>query len=389
MSEYQYYEFLAVDRPLTAKEVAAVRQFSTRADISPTRFVNEYHWGDFKGDVDEFLSLYFDAHVHVTNWGTRRFAFRLPADLVDRGAVAAYAHPSSLDVRPVDGHLVVDLNPETDGGGAPDDGDGNGWMASLAPLRAEVLAGDLRPLFIGWLAGLQLGGPPGGGRAGEDGDDGRPVPPVPAGLGKLTAAQRALCDYLGVDEDLLEVAAADSPPPAPQPDLGDALSRAPSAQKDRWLLDLLGGDNPLAAARIRRQLLGDRPTPPVDGAARTVGELRSAWGELDARRTRERADAAAAAKLKRTAADAAAREKGLADLAKRGDAAWREVDELIGTKDQDGYRKAVALMVDLRAVANRTGDPAAFTRELDRRLAEHRRRPTFMAAARQAGLVVA
>ena len=42
MSEYQYYEFLAVDRPLTIAQIAAVRKFSSRADISPTSFVNEY-----------------------------------------------------------------------------------------------------------------------------------------------------------------------------------------------------------------------------------------------------------------------------------------------------------------------------------------------------------
>jgi hypothetical protein len=30
MSEYQYYEFLAVDRPLTVAEQAEVREFSTR-----------------------------------------------------------------------------------------------------------------------------------------------------------------------------------------------------------------------------------------------------------------------------------------------------------------------------------------------------------------------
>jgi hypothetical protein len=31
VSEYQYYEFLAVDRPLTAAGQAEVRQLSTRA----------------------------------------------------------------------------------------------------------------------------------------------------------------------------------------------------------------------------------------------------------------------------------------------------------------------------------------------------------------------
>lgn len=50
MSEYQYYEFLAVDRPLDDAERAEVRCLSTRARITATSFVNEYHWGDFKGD---------------------------------------------------------------------------------------------------------------------------------------------------------------------------------------------------------------------------------------------------------------------------------------------------------------------------------------------------
>jgi hypothetical protein len=35
MSEYQYYEFQAVDRSLTDKEMSDLRAFSTRADITP------------------------------------------------------------------------------------------------------------------------------------------------------------------------------------------------------------------------------------------------------------------------------------------------------------------------------------------------------------------
>ena len=50
MSEYQYYEFQAIDRPLTKKERLELRAVSTRAEITPARFVNFYTWGDFKGD---------------------------------------------------------------------------------------------------------------------------------------------------------------------------------------------------------------------------------------------------------------------------------------------------------------------------------------------------
>ncbi|RJF97650.1 hypothetical protein D3871_03265 [Noviherbaspirillum saxi] len=44
MSEYQYYKFVAIDRPLTRNEVVECRSRSSRATITATRFVNEYNW---------------------------------------------------------------------------------------------------------------------------------------------------------------------------------------------------------------------------------------------------------------------------------------------------------------------------------------------------------
>jgi len=70
MSEYQYYEFLAIDRRLTSGEVALLRSFSTRARITSTSFVNDYQWGDFKGDEDAWMDRYFDAFLYFANWGT-------------------------------------------------------------------------------------------------------------------------------------------------------------------------------------------------------------------------------------------------------------------------------------------------------------------------------
>src|SRR4051812_40845272 len=83
MSEYQYYEFVAIDRPLDGREQAEVRSLSTRARITATSFVNEYHWGDFSGDPNVLMDRYYDAHLYVANWGTRRVMFRLPGDLLD------------------------------------------------------------------------------------------------------------------------------------------------------------------------------------------------------------------------------------------------------------------------------------------------------------------
>ena len=42
MSEYQYYEFRALDRPLTQAQMGELRAYSSRAQITSTGFVNVY-----------------------------------------------------------------------------------------------------------------------------------------------------------------------------------------------------------------------------------------------------------------------------------------------------------------------------------------------------------
>jgi hypothetical protein len=90
MSEYQYYEFRAIDRPLNQDDMAALRKISSRAEITATSLTNTYHFGDFKGNVQALMDRYFDAFVYVANWGTRRLIFRIPRSLLDPKIVEAY-----------------------------------------------------------------------------------------------------------------------------------------------------------------------------------------------------------------------------------------------------------------------------------------------------------
>jgi hypothetical protein len=83
VSEYQYYEFLAIDDELDEDQQAELRALSTRAEITATRFRNEYHWGDFGGDPVKMMERYFDAHLYVANWGTRHLVLRLPERFLD------------------------------------------------------------------------------------------------------------------------------------------------------------------------------------------------------------------------------------------------------------------------------------------------------------------
>jgi hypothetical protein len=86
MSEYQYYEFQALDRPLTQEQMSELRAYSSRARITPSSFVNVYNWGDFKGNPLRWVEQYFDAFLYFANWGSRRFMLRLPKKLRWRGS---------------------------------------------------------------------------------------------------------------------------------------------------------------------------------------------------------------------------------------------------------------------------------------------------------------
>ncbi len=53
MSEYQYYEFLATDGPISDKGMRYAETCSSRAQVSRHRWQNTYHFGDFHGNVDK------------------------------------------------------------------------------------------------------------------------------------------------------------------------------------------------------------------------------------------------------------------------------------------------------------------------------------------------
>ncbi|MET9879833.1 hypothetical protein ABZZ36_35260 [Actinacidiphila glaucinigra] len=138
MSEYQYYEFLALDRPLDEDEVRQVRALSTRADITPTRFVNEYHWGDFRGDTTKLVEQFYDAHLYYANWGSRRLVLRLPAGSLTAKEATAYAMEDALGVWTRSGHTLLDFSLSSEDGGE--------WACRAHRLGARGgRRGELRP----------------------------------------------------------------------------------------------------------------------------------------------------------------------------------------------------------------------------------------------------
>lgn len=67
MSEYQYYEFQAIDRPLTPEQQDQIRKLSSRVRPTATQAVFTYSYGDFRGDPLKVLEQHFDAMLYVAN----------------------------------------------------------------------------------------------------------------------------------------------------------------------------------------------------------------------------------------------------------------------------------------------------------------------------------
>lgn len=134
MSEYQYYEFQAIDRPLDGADREALRALSTRARITSASFTNHYEWGDFKGDPQTLMERWFDLHLYLTNWGTRRLMMRLPKQLVQRSWLNGFLFDVDwVKVWEKGENLIVDMYRDEVEQGYDDWDDGSGWLAALAP----------------------------------------------------------------------------------------------------------------------------------------------------------------------------------------------------------------------------------------------------------------
>ena len=138
MSEYQYYEFQAVDRPLTKKQMSELRAYSSRAQITPSSFVNVYHWGNFKGNPDKWIEKYFDAFLYLANWGSRWFMLRLPNKLLDQQVVASYCAGESFWYRQKADNVILSFHSEDED---YEWAEGEGWLASLVPTRTDLMRG--------------------------------------------------------------------------------------------------------------------------------------------------------------------------------------------------------------------------------------------------------
>ena len=379
MSEYQYYEFQAVDRPLTQEQMSELRARSSRARITTSSFVNVYNWGDLKGNPDRWMEKYFDAFLYLANWGSRRFMLRLPEKLLGMEVAAPYCAYDSLSCRRNAENVILDFYSED---ADYEWAEGEGWLASLVPIRADLMRGDHRALYLGWLCAVQS----------EEIDDDTPEPPVPPGLGDLNAPLDSLADFLCIDRDLIEAAAECSP--------GGRAAGPSKKEIGAWVLNLLGKDRDALllrliddsdthlAAELRQRAFLERHggVKPTRNRRRTADEIITRAEVLAAAREKKEAEQRTREKAARERARAEKRKKHLESLAGKESGLWAEVDTLIATRQPKRYDEAVSLLRDLHDLADMEGKSSDFSLRISELYSEHTRKTTLVDRLRKAKL---
>lgn len=184
-----YYEFRALDRPLTDRQVANLAKVLPEGDVDRDGAVvdvevepgeHDFRWVDV-----ELLSAYFDAGLHFRQSGARSLWLRVPSGLAD--LVEPYRRPGVVGITDLGEDLLVELNRyEEDGEHAYRGTDPSPWLAGMAPVRDELARGDLRALHVAWTAADSL-----------EGREPTPPPaPEPPGLADPTPGLAALRHFL-------------------------------------------------------------------------------------------------------------------------------------------------------------------------------------------------
>ena len=375
MSEYQYVGFRAAEKPVSDKNLAYMRQQSTRAEITPWSFDNEYHFGDFHGDAETMLRRGYDVFLHYANFGTRTLLIHVPHNLPNAPGARPYFAKDALQfLKDKQGQGgILSISPYYEPGELDELWDVNEILDQLVPLRAEILEGDLRPLYLAHL-GTMIDN--------EHDPEETTEGPVPAGLGKLTAAQCALAKLYGLSNALIAAAAEGN---SGKPGQGDSraqqaewLHSLPQATRDAWLLEWLTDAHSSARSDMLEEFRKSRPVAswPTVQCNRTIAELVATAEDIHTKAVRKAREKAAQQRAKR-----------LADMAADPGPTLRETEQLVKKRSRDSYAKIATLLKDLREALAGTKQADLPEKQAQKLKTENPKLNVLTAELRRAGFV--
>jgi hypothetical protein len=383
MSEYQYHEWQAVDRVLTPEEQTAVNDLSSHIEVSSSRAVVTYDWSGFRHDPKQVLLKYFDAYFYLANWGSLRLMFRFPKGLLDEADILPYCVDEYISFEAIGKYQVLDLDFNPD--------DGSDWMeeedaslSHLIRLRADLLEGDFRLLYLAWLKAMTMYGDPYEDEEYDKDDpdlaDYKREPPVPPGLKKLSPSLQNFVQVFEIDPFLVQAAAEASPDlkEALAVDYRELIGRLPRAECDDFLARLADGD-PSVGLALRKRLGAFLPQ-----------ECPQPVGRRTLQHWLQRAEQLEKAEKKRKAE--AVRQKHIAEmkaLATREAQVWQQVDTLLdtGRKIASVYDEATVLLERLKQLADFQDKQDSFQARLHQLAQKYASRPSLIGRWKKRGWV--
>ena len=365
MSEYQRYEFMTIDRPLARIQLDAVNKLSSHIEASSTHALIEYHWGDFKHDPVKVLLEFFDGFLYWANWGSPELAFRFPHGILPADLIAEYDFDDFVTFTQHKDYDILDLHfREMEG---PDV-----WidyeLGSLISIRDELMEGDLRALYIAWLASqcMMFGYE----EDQEEEDYEILVPPVPPAFGKLTEAQQALAELLQVREELLVAASQHSTGnmlTVQKDDFAIWIELLPADSKKEYLLRLAHNEPGLSSLFVRelRELNRDNDkVRPSTGERVTYATLNSESKILQNKREREKRER-----------DRAEHLQHLQYIHDHQETYWKQINQAVEHTVGARYDDAVRDLVVLREVADQFNETREFQERFRTWIRPYMRRP--------------
>ena len=180
------------------------------------------------------------------------------------------------------------------------------------------------------------------------------------------------------------MAAAVSPQIQEDRGLAEWIATLPAREKDTLLARVASGEGAQVQAMLLRRFRaagGSRPA----ASSRTAAELRQAAGDVRPRGSKPRHSTG---ERRRPARPPPGPPPTPGTLTARHPAGgpWQEAAALIETKRPRDYDLAVTLLRDLRALADRHDDSAAFTERFLELRARHQRKPSLLERFDKAGL---
>ena len=372
MSEYQRYEFMTVDRPLTKAQLNAVNALSSHIEASSTHALIEYHWGDFKHDAVDVLHKFFDGFLYWANWGTPQLAFRFPRGILPINFIDGYDFDDFVKFTRYKEYDILDIH---FGEMQPPDEWTEYELASLIPIRDELMEGDLRSLYIVWLTAQNImGGYDEDEDENEDEDD-ISVPSVPSGFGVLTEAQQALAALFQVPEELLVAAARHSSAgkmavSSTDEDIAAWVKLLPPDRSNEYLVRLARNEPGLGRLFLRelreRSQAKTGATPPT-GERVTYATLLAESTTVKAQMERERREQ-----------EEAARHRHLQDIHDHQDDYWHQVNMAAVRASGTSYDEATRLLTELREAAAHFNETQEFQARFHVWVQSHMRRPALI-----------